>query len=466
MSFLSRRSFLKQSAFATTLAAAATHKAAGRTVDMHVRGDSAKSFMAGTARRDVTPDYGVPMWGYSNREDGARDTLDPLYAKAVVLRAGEQAIAIVVTDCGRMPMPDSVARIREAAKASGVDEVIFSSTHTHSGPVMEEPSFPHVGGTERAIIEAIAEANGNAVPAQIASGRAHVDICHNRRFIRDGECYMRWRNAERVPTSPVDHAAGLVRIDDEKGNSIATLVHYACHPVVFGPDSLSYSADWPGEMCRLISESTKGECFFLQGAAGDINPYMDKTPLNEGGIDAMRGTGKAAADAILPKLQAMTPRAYDAPSIAYQETPVTVGLRFDLADPQEVDILRAAYGPLFEKYMAGLGPDLSLPVGALVLNNDLAFGFLPGEPFVQFQFDFANHSPIQNSFLCGYANDFHIYFPTIRDAAIGGYGASTATYVGIGAGEAMTAEAALLVGKATGQFGKLTGPEAFEIKEL
>ncbi len=43
-----------------------------------------------------------------------------------------------------------------------------------------------------------------------------------------------------------------------------------------------------------------------------------------------------------------------------------------------------------------------------------------------------------NTLLVGYTNGYHAYFPTIRDAAAGGYGGKTATYVEPGAGERLT----------------------------
>ena len=42
--------------------------------------------MAGVATVDITPEPGLMLWGYSNRTHGATGTLDPLMAKAVVLR--------------------------------------------------------------------------------------------------------------------------------------------------------------------------------------------------------------------------------------------------------------------------------------------------------------------------------------------------------------------------------------------
>jgi hypothetical protein len=77
------------------------------------------------------------------------------------------------------------------------------------------------------------------------------------------------------------------------GNPIALLVNYACHPVIFGPDSLLYSADFPGVMTRVVENTITGKvlCFFLQGGAGDINPLFAVTPLTEGPWNYPRGPG-------------------------------------------------------------------------------------------------------------------------------------------------------------------------------
>src|SRR5213596_131521 len=49
------------------------------------------SFKVGTARRDITPREPVPMWGYGARHDAlSQGVLDPLYADALVIQAGEK----------------------------------------------------------------------------------------------------------------------------------------------------------------------------------------------------------------------------------------------------------------------------------------------------------------------------------------------------------------------------------------
>ncbi len=73
--------------------------------------------LAGVATVDITPEPGKMMWGYSNRTHGATGTLDPLMAKAVVLKSGSNSVAIVSLDLGRTPEESVLARIRAQTTA-------------------------------------------------------------------------------------------------------------------------------------------------------------------------------------------------------------------------------------------------------------------------------------------------------------------------------------------------------------
>lgn len=419
----------------------------------------------GFAKQDVTPAPGQQMWGYLNPEQIATGTRDPLYCRVIVLKVGDTAIGITTLDMGRMPEPDLCGRVRDKAKAFGVDDVIFTGTHTHSGPYLELPDLPHLPVIEQAMVDGLREALDEAEPATLNLAQPTIDISHNRRFIKDGVCYMRWRNEERVPTSPIDHEAALLQFtSNATGKPIVSVVHYACHPVIFGSDNRRYSADWPGEMCRRVVEATGGECMFLQGGAGDVNPYLDKTPISEGADEAIVSEGGKAANAVLGANSALKP--VKGAAIAYREEPVVIGTRWDFNDPGQAKILEENYGLMYEKYMKGLPADFAVPLGVLLLNNEVALSFMPGELFVDFQLDLKRRSPLKNTFLCGYANEFHLYYPTIRDITYGGYGAATVTYVGVGAGERLVTRATSMVGEMTGKIGPLTGPEDFMIEEL
>ncbi|HKS96183.1 MAG TPA: hypothetical protein VJV74_08620, partial [Terriglobia bacterium] len=79
-----------------------------------------------------------------------------------------------------------------------------------------------------------------------------------------------------------------------------------------------------------------------------------------------------------------------------------------------------------------------LPVTTLLINRRIALAALPGEPFVQFQMDWRSRCPVEDAFFMGYSNADYDYFPTIRAATYGGYGAAnTATRVELGAGNRM-----------------------------
>src|SRR5215207_11218747 len=56
---------------------------------------AAAVFKVGAGKRDITPKEAVPMWGYGDRHDRlSQGIIDPLYAAAVVIQAGDKKLAI------------------------------------------------------------------------------------------------------------------------------------------------------------------------------------------------------------------------------------------------------------------------------------------------------------------------------------------------------------------------------------
>lgn len=411
----------------------------------------AAEFEAGVAIVDITPEPGLPTWGYGAEAPVTTGVLDPLHARALVLRAGGDTLGIVALDLGRPPLPAAVARIRERAEAAGVDHLLITASHTHQAPPMDVDAA-YVDKIEQQIGACIEKAAGDLWPARIGVGRTEIDIAHNRRkILESGQCMMVWRNAEMVPLGPTDHEAGVITLEDGDGKLRAVLVNYACHPVVLGPDNTEYSADWPGEMARVIKEEMGADCLFLQAGSGDINPYLDKTPIDEGGVEAMRTVGRTAAYDVIHALNSIDATAPDNANIVVEERRIEVGSRWDMTNPKNEKFLRDLVGDLlFEKYLAPVTPDFSVPIQTILINDDLALAAMPGEMFVQFQLDLKQHSPIKNTFLVGYANEFHVYFPTIKDSVARGYGAVMNTYVGVGAGHKLVTQSLLDIGRLMG----------------
>ncbi|MBZ5602769.1 MAG: hypothetical protein LAO79_10730 [Acidobacteriia bacterium] len=391
-------------------------------------------FRAGVAKADLDPPVGIPMAGYAVRY--SKGTLDPVEARVLALSDGARKIAIVTLDLCYTFEPPVMDEIRAAARGS-VDEVIFHASHTHSGPTYaaSPEAVRHAIPRVAAAIESAAK---SMVPAKIGNAWGQIYLGFNRRYLApDGSVQMFWRNETKISTTfPVDPTVGVIRIDRASGAPLAILVHYSCHPVVLGPENLDYSPDYPGEMRRYVEQQLGGMAFFLQGAPGDINPYYDKTALTEDAVELMKETGrKLGAEAVRVARTIRTA----APANAKLQTKTVV---LEARNRWNLEKLKPVLEERYhmEEIRAGrlLADHMQLPVTTLVINQDIAFVGMPGEPFVEFQTQLRSRSPLPNSFLIGYTNGYFAYFPTIAAAVRGGYGAdSTVVPTEAGTGERM-----------------------------
>ena len=418
---------------------------------------------AGVSRVDITPSGPEQMWGYEDRHKPATGVLDPLYARVLVLEAGHNRLALVTLDLGRSFGPAALTGLRDAAKkSSGISCLLVAASHTHSAPVIRDAYKNGPPAWERTALEkiehAIAEAAGGLQEARIGVGTGVAYIGHNRlRVNADGTVGWFERNLTRIPTAPVDPTVTVLRIDRTDGSPLAVLVNYACHPVVFGSDNLRYSADYPGVMNKVVEKELGGgvQSFFIQGAPGDINPYYAVTPIEENAVGMRDWTGERLGKEAARVAKEIHSRAVDAPGIQFAESSLTVRLRWD------VEKFRAALlkflGPEgMEEYGAQIVPELQLPVTTVLINKEIAFMTMPGEPFVDFQMNWRDRCPVPHALLLGYTNGYNGYFPTILAASRGGYGAaSAATWVEPGAGERMVDTAVIQVHEMLGQLSDL-----------
>ena len=222
-----------------------------------------------------------------------------------------------------------------------------------------------------------------------------------------------------------------------------------------------------GAASGVVEDQLKTKCLFLQGGCGDINPYMDKTPLDQGGIAEMRKMGHDLGELLVRTARDTATTVPAHPSLKFEARQIPVRVRWDIGDPQVREVLSKAYGARFDNYLGKTikNNTLHCTLTTVLIDGDLALVGMPGEMFVQFQTAIKTRSPVANSFLVGYTNGYHGYFPTIRDAAAGGYGGKTATYAEPGAGERLTDEALITLYKMTGQLHDVPRPEDFNLIE-
>lgn len=411
---------------------------------------------AGVARVELRPPLGFGMAGFGARKGNSEGVLDPLQAKVLVLEGKRRAVAFVTMDLAAVFPDAQLDEIRSRVKASaGIEDVIVSCSHTHSGPNVEMEDPPEwQKGAAADIGAAIEQAWKTRVPARLGIGQGSCYIGHNRlHMMSEGSGKMIWRNETRIRTSPVDPTVMILRLDRNDGSPLAVLVNYGCHPVVLGPENLRYSADYPGEMMRAVeSEMPNSSCMFLQAACGDINPYYDKTPIAENAVALMKETGRVLAREVLRVARSIQTKAAPDAEIQISREVLQFKPRWNKAK-----VLARLSGAPLTPYMKRridrmLKDTYPTPLTTVLFNRDFAFVGVPAEIFVDYQLELRERVSDFPVLFGGYTNGNVAYVPTIKGAVDGGYGASEmGALIEIGAGDRLIDKAVIQLGYWTGK---------------
>ncbi len=398
------------------------------------------------------------MWGYYHRQEPANGQWDPLKAKIIVFHDGTQHAALVSLDLGRTPPPREIQTIQRQIKEKyNIPQVLLAATHTHAGPYFGKADQPQewLDKLVERIISGVGNAQQSLQSVSLEIGYGEVDISYDRRVVNeDGSVTMKWRNHEREPTSPVDQTMAVLIVKDDDKNILATLVHYACHPVCFGGSNLKYSADFPAGMYEYVESKTNAPCIYIQGACGEINPYMAGIEANEEGykitLQEGRKTGKAAMDIAQHSSPIEGPL-----SIKTHTETTSIGLRYPISDERIQNVLKGLYSQSWlDQFIHNEEKTFAVETPILALGDKVAWVGFPGEFFSAFQTGLRERSPITHTFFAGYCNGYYSYFPTIQAAAEGGYGADYGLLTEVGAGERLLNNAIIRLYQLTGRLTK------------
>lgn len=402
------------------------------------------AFRAGFAQVDITPTAPVPLWGYGKEhrpENVSTGVHDPLFAKVLVLEAGESRLALVGLDLGRAPFEPTVRRIQTLVQQrANVDHVLLVASHTHHGPALElvpvagksdpalENAFAYYAELETKLVDVIGAAAENLEEAQIGwvSGKTQVN---------------RNRHTDEAPI-PRDEELFVMRVDSLSGAPIALLVNMAAHPTNHPHGNNQFSADFPGVMMAAVEKETGAPCLFLQGAAGDMQCDVDDSQW--GKVDQMVGPGEALAAEVLALHADLRTAAPSHPDVRGMENTFTFPLRLDLTDQGTSEAMRAGFGDaLYASYRGKYAEGVMHPkLTTVLLNGELAFVGGSGEFFSDLSVQLKNQVNEAKAVFLGYCNGHDMYFPTERAIAQGGYGADpSSAWVTPGGPEKMIARA-------------------------
>jgi neutral ceramidase len=391
---------------------------------------AAAEFQVGFAQRDITPEKPIPMWGYGARHAlPGEQTLDPLYAKALVLSAGGTKMALVGLDLGRGPTYAMMEAIEKKVKeTSGVECVMAVGSHTHHGPVIELLDQPGMGQDKHddaveyaqsvaaSITEAINEAAGSLADARMGVAVRDTDFNRNR-------------HAKEKP-KPRDPELAVLRFDTLAGDPIAIMVNLAAHPTIHSVFDRSWTSEWPGKMQQSVESELGTHCFFMQGAAGDLSP---NTNSERKGID---GFGKAVAGTVIEMARNIETTVPETPAIQHRTDWFEWQSRLDLYNPLVQGALKQAFFPEMMAMLVEIPENrIRGRLTTVLLNGELALAGGSGEFFCDHANRLKTESPAKETIFFGYCNGHNMYYPTEKGVEQGGYGAdSTVAWVPADAG--------------------------------
>jgi len=250
--------------------------------------DADSTWKAGVAAVIITPQQ--PLWlaGYASRTEPAVGSIHDLKAKALVLedRQGRQGVLITID---MLVVTKAFAEdIRQALKekyALSPAQIMISSSHTHTGPVIQDALYDiypldekekkkieaYTRWLRKQVLEGVDRAYRALQPATLYSGtgvtRFQVNRINNREQTLARQTELK---------GPNDYAVPVLKVAGRKGKMMALVFGYACHPTVLNINK--WSGDYPGfAQLELENEHPGTVAMFFQGAGADQNPLPRRT---------------------------------------------------------------------------------------------------------------------------------------------------------------------------------------------
>lgn len=325
----------------------------GYEVDINLR-STQNEILAGFAKVDITP-RNFETWADANGdsrynpEDGdtfedsngngefdavwlagfhnsrpAQGVLDPLWARAMVLDAGDVKMALCVIDMIGFGNDEVIASRKLIMESNPeLDYVIIATTHVHSSPdvIGQWGASDYARGVDPDYLKQVQEGIRAAVQEASQSVRPAAF-----RFAEERE-KLKPLVGDTRPPLVFDASLKLMQVlDAETGKTLGTLMNWGNHPETLWSENIQLSSDFPDPWRNMVEsgvyqgdsltlEGIGGVAIFLNGAVGGLmtthpemsvsDPYSGESFLKQS-PEKMRAQGKALAKITLETLQDTT----------------------------------------------------------------------------------------------------------------------------------------------------------------
>lgn len=402
----------------------------------------------GLASVDITPAPGVWMGGYAARTQPAQGALQPLHAKAVAIEDAGGAVAVIVTlDLLGLtaPMVATIADEVERRHSLPRRSLILSSSHTHSGPVVDDQlavaydltadQWQRVTSSTRRIegqvVDVVGQALANRTPARLRTAHGQTTFAANRR-------------TQFTPDGPTDHAVPVLCVERPDGTLVGLLFGYACHNTTLQAESVQFHGDYAGVAQAELERRHAGvTAMYMAGCGADSNPRP------RGTLALVEQHGRALADAVDAVVSVATPvtgtlrAAFGDATLPYAPAPDGSTWKTRLADE---DVYVRRHAKLMLEVLARDGrlpTSEAAPVHVLRLGS-LTLVALSGEVVVDYALALKREYG-ERVWVAGYCDTVFGYVPSLRVLREGGYeGGGAMLYYGRPGPFAEPVEATLL----------------------
>lgn len=264
------------------------------------------TFLAGFAERDITPKIGAEApGGYGKAYH--KSLHDPCKVRAAVFDDGKATVALVGLDALAIHRETVLAARKQIRDKTGIpeDAILISASHSHSsGPIwgVLPGEYDHASPlvkklvaekkihvdpeyrrrVETALVEAVAQAHRDRVPARAGVGKGVEDkVAFNRRFkLKDGRTVTHpgQANADVLePAGPVDPEVGVIGAWNKDRKLLGCIVTFACHATT-NPGGISANYIYYLEKVIQGFYGKDAVVVFLPGACGDITQVDNRSP--------------------------------------------------------------------------------------------------------------------------------------------------------------------------------------------
>jgi hypothetical protein len=388
---------------------------------------------AGTARLDITPEGPIWLSGYAARTHPSTGAASRLWAKALAIEDHRRNRAVIVTtDLIGLPRAITDAVSARLLKQHDLERrnVVFNSSHTHTGPVvranlqtmydLSPEEWSRIEDYSRDLSEKLfsvaAAALADLAPANLAYGLGDAPFAMNRRKPVDGGIRL-----SDHPGGPTDHSVPVLRVTAPDGRLKAVLFGYACHNTTLTAEFYELSGDYAGFAQAALEDAHPGAtALFFELCAGDQNP----SPRSSLPLARQHGTTLAAAvDRVLAgRMDSFSGRLRAAFEITELRFAIHTRDTYeaDLANKNPFIVRRAR--AMLKAYDEGHPVRATpYPVQAIRFGNGPVLLALGGEVVIDYNLRAKREYAKTKLIVGAYSNDVMCYIPSLRVLKEGGY---------------------------------------------